>query len=109
MGRPPLPVGMHGRIDFHHARSGRIRARTRFRDVDGVLRPVTRWGSTEPEAGARLTVALGYRVCGADGAFAARTRLASAAQGWLDEIDRSDLAVSTRQLYRAAARLYLIP
>jgi integrase len=28
---------------------------------------------------------------------------------WLGEIDHSDLAVSTRQLYRAAARLYLIP
>ncbi len=28
---------------------------------------------------------------------------------WLDEIDHSDLAVSTRQLYRAAARLYLVP
>ena len=28
---------------------------------------------------------------------------------WLDELDRSDLAISTRQLYRAAARRYLMP
>lgn len=28
---------------------------------------------------------------------------------WIAEIDQSDLAVSTRQLYRAAGRLYLTP
>jgi integrase len=35
--------------------------------------------------------------------------VAAAVQTWLVEIDQSDLAVSTRQLYRAAGRLYLTP
>jgi integrase len=109
MGRPPLPVGMHGRIDFHHARSGRVRARTRVRDIDGVLRPVTRWGSTDAEASARLLVAVHEHARRDDGVITTDTRLTSATRIWLSELERSDLAASTRQLYRAAARRYVIP
>jgi integrase len=74
-----------------------------------MLRAVTRWGSSEVEAGARLRVAVRCRVGGGAPVFGAHTRLVPAVQVWLDELDRSELAVSTRQLYRAAARLYLIP
>jgi integrase len=109
MGRPPLPIGTHGRIDFHHARSGRIRARARIRDIDGVLRPVTRWGSTENEAEAHLSAALQRRACCGDHEITGETKVAAAIQTWLVEIDQSDLAVSTRQLYQAAGRLYLTP
>jgi hypothetical protein len=109
MGRPPLPVGTHGRIDFHHARSGRVRARTRIRDLDGVLRAVTRWGASEAEASARLRVAVRERACRGDCEISPQTRLVSATPRWLDELDRSELAAGTRQLYRAAARRYLIP
>jgi len=109
MGRPPLPIGTHGRIDFHHARSGRIRARARIRDIDGVLRPVTRWGSTEDEAAALLAAALRGRGCCGDHEITGETRVAAAVRTWLVEVDQSDLAVSTRQLYRAAGRLYLTP
>jgi integrase len=99
---------MHGRIDFHHGASGRVRARTRIRGTDGVLRAVTRWGSSEAEASARLLVAVHEQACD-DGVIAADTRLISATQVWLNELERSDLAASTRQLYRAAARRYVIP
>jgi hypothetical protein len=109
MGRPPLPIGTHGRIDFHHATSGRIRARVRIRDIDGVLRAVTRWAGTEDEAAALLRIALRNRACRGDHEISGETKLAAAVQTWLVEIDQSDLAVSTRQLYRAAARLYLVP
>jgi integrase len=109
MGRPPLPIGMHGEIDFHRARSGRIRARTRVRDLDGVLRAVTRWGSSETEAAARWRVALREQASRGDAEISPQTRLMSATRLWLDELDQSELAVSTRQLYRAAARRYLIP
>jgi integrase len=109
MGRPRLPIGTHGRIDFHHATSGRIRARARIRDIDGVLRPVTRWGSTENEAEAHLSAALQRRACCGDHEITGETKVAAAVQTWLVEIDQSDLAVSTRQLYRAAGRLYLAP
>jgi integrase len=109
MGRPPLPIGTHGRIDFHHASSGRIRARARIRDIDGVLRPVTRWGGTEDEAAALLRRALQNRGCRGDHEISGETKVAAAVQTWLIDIDQSDLAISTRQLYRAAARLYLVP
>lgn len=109
MGRPPLPIGAYGRVDLHHANSGRIRARTRFRDIDGVLRAVTRWGGSEAEASARLRVAVRERGCRGDRQISPQTRLVSASCLWLDELDQSELAVSTRQLYRAAARRYLIP
>jgi integrase len=42
-------------------------------------------------------------------AIAADTRLTSATRVWLSELERSELASSTRQLYRAAARRYLVP
>ena len=41
--------------------------------------------------------------------MAADTRLSSAALIWLSELERSDLAANTRQLYQAAARLYVVP
>jgi len=73
-----------------------------------VLRAVTRWGSTEADAGARLMVAVRERVGCGDQEISGTSRLVSAVPVWLDELDRSDVAVSTRQLYRAAARRYLI-
>jgi integrase len=109
MGRPPLPVGMYGRIDFHHARSGRVRARRRVRGTDGVLRAVTRWGGSEAEAGARFTIAVREQACQGDGVIAADTRLTSATRVWLSELERSELAAYTRQLYQAATRRYLSP
>jgi integrase len=108
-GRPPLPVGTHGRIDFHHASSGKLRARVRLRDVDGALRPLTRWGATEVDAYARLMVAVRERSWRGDQEIGAATPLASAVTTWLQELDESGLAVSTRQLHWAAARLYLVP
>jgi hypothetical protein len=109
MGRPPLSVGRYGRIDFHYAASRRVRARARFRDFDGVLRPVTRWGSGDVEAVALLLEALRERAFFPDGELAAGIRLAAAPRVWLAEVDQSDLATGTKQLYRAAARIYLIP
>ncbi len=109
MGRPPLPVGEHGRVDFRQARSGRFRARIRIRGVDGVLQAVTRWGGSEAEAAARLMVAVREYARHDDGLFGAGTRLTCATRVWLVELERSDLATGTRQLYQAAARRYLIP
>jgi hypothetical protein len=74
-----------------------------------VLRPVTRWGSTDAEASARLLVAVHEHARRDDGVITTDTRLTSATRIWLSELERSDLAASTRQLYRAAARRYVIP
>jgi len=54
-------------------------------------------------------VAVRELACQDDGVIAAETRLESATQVWVSELARSGLAPSTRQLYRAAARRYLLP
>ncbi|HZC51124.1 MAG TPA: hypothetical protein VE441_01300, partial [Mycobacterium sp.] len=41
--------------------------------------------------------------------MAADTRLTSAQRVWRRELEQSELAVNTRQLYRVAARLYVVP
>jgi hypothetical protein len=109
MGRPPLPVGTHGRIDFHYARSGRVRARALFRNFDGAVRPVTRWAGTPAEAEALLVTALRERACFPEADIAGGTRLAAAARVWLTKIDQYGLATGTKQLYQAATRIYLVP
>jgi integrase len=86
-----------------------VRARARFRDYDGVRRPVTRWGSSEGEASCRLLAALRERAFFPEGEMAPGTRLSAAARLWLAEVDQSPLAAGTKQLYRAAARIYLGP
>lgn len=109
MGRPPLLVGTHGRIDFT----------TQGQEESG-LEPgsaapmancgaITRWAGSEAEAGTRLTVPVREQASHGDGVMAVDTRLTSATPIWLSESERSDLAASTRQLYQAAARLYVVP
>ncbi len=109
MSRPPLPLGTFGSIDVNHARSGRVRARARFRDYDGSCRPVTRWAGNEDEARSRLLQALAERARFPEGELAAGTRLSAAARVWLADLDASALTTNSKQLYRAAARLYLVP
>src|SRR5689334_4858405 len=57
MGRPPLPLGTGGKIRFERAGSGWC-ARCRFRDFDGVTRPVERTAATKGAAERALKEAL---------------------------------------------------
>lgn len=108
MGRPALPIGGWGRVGFLHS-DGRVRARVRVRDADGVLRAVSRWGDSEVEAGARLAVAVREHDPGGGGELRGATRVRVAVDLWLTEIEQSSLSDSSRQLYRAAARRYILP
>ena len=60
MGRPPLPIGTYGEINVSatRGRRPRFRARVRFRDVDGVTRPVERVGASRTAAVNNLRAAL---------------------------------------------------
>ena len=109
MGRPPLRLGCSGRIDFHHDVSGRVRARARFRDYDGSTRPVTRWGASRQEAEARLTAALAERAEFPAGDWSATLTVDAAVVLWRADLVSAPLAPATRQLYAAAARLYVQP
>ena len=110
MGRPPLTLGTYGRIDFHRdSASGRVRARARFRDFDGQCRAITRWAGSEVDAQARLLKALEERAAFPAGERGPGARVRAVIPLWLADLDVGSLAPSTRQLYAAAAHLYVQP
>ena len=89
--------------------SGRVRARARFRDFDGRCRAVTRWGASREEAADRLEIALAERAAFPARDWAGGATVAAAVSLWQADLDAGALAPGTRQLYRAASRLYVQP
>jgi integrase len=101
MGRPPLPVGTYGNIKTVQLAPKSFRARARFRDYDGVTRPVERHGSSIMAAENHLKEALRDRGRAAlDGDITADTKMSAVAELWLRELDESDLAIRTKVTYR---------
>ncbi|GLZ10269.1 putative phage integrase [Actinomadura sp. NBRC 104425] len=108
MGRPPLPVGTAGKIRFQKLGPRRIRARVNYRDHDGEVREITRYGPTRAAAERRLKEAIRDRSGPPTGGeITADTRLRDAARLWLAEVEESDtLTPQTREIYeRALARI----
>jgi integrase len=105
MARPPLPVGTYGKIKTYELGPRRFRARTRYRDYDGVTRPVERIGTSITAAENNLKAALRDRGRSAlDGDITADTKVAAVADLWLRDIDESDLAIRTKVTYRETWR-----
>lgn len=61
MGRPPLEPGTPGSITVEELGPKRFRARCRFRDMDGVTRPVEARGTSKQDARGNLNKALKKR------------------------------------------------
>ncbi|GAA1549788.1 site-specific integrase [Kribbella hippodromi] len=99
MGRPALPVGTFGQVDFTAMGPKKVRARARFRDFDGRTRPVTRYGASRAAAERRLKEALRDRIGPTGGDITADTKIRDLAVVWLDEVKASDLADGSKQLY----------
>src|SRR4051794_11699611 len=99
MGRPPLPIGTYGKIDFLTVKRGHVRARARYRDYDGVVRTVTRFGANKPKAEALLRQALRDRVTPSSDEVMLDTRISELADVWLVEMAGRDLALATKELY----------
>lgn len=97
MGRPPLPVGTWGSVSVTGS-PGRYRARTRFRDFDGVTRWVERVGATKGAARAALTAALAERSAPAGDDINPDTRLTELFTVWFAE--NTTWATNTRRRYR---------
>src|SRR3954466_7067724 len=57
MARPPLPIGTYGTIRTYRTPAG-WRARTTYRDYDGVTREVQRHGPTKAKAERALAEAI---------------------------------------------------
>lgn len=83
MARPTLPLGTAGSITITQAGPGRWRARCRFRDYDGVVRPVERYGKSKQAARSNLNEHLKdrRRLAGA-GEISADTFVRDVAELW---------------------------
>lgn len=100
MGRPPLPLGTAGKINFCRLSKDSVRARVQFRDYDGVIRPITRYGPSNAAAERRLKEAIrDRRGPSGDGRITAESRFREAAKVWLEEIKEDDLHAGSLETY----------
>lgn len=100
MGRPPLPVGTYGRIKTYELGPNSFRARTRYRDYDGITRPVERVGRSKTAAENNLKAALRDRGRAMlDGEITEDTKVSVVAELWLRDLDDSDRAIRTKITY----------
>jgi hypothetical protein len=90
MGRPPLPVGTFGNITAPEVAKGRFRARCRFRDYDGKVRYVVRYGPSKAAAERNLKGALVDREKSGGGAdLSLTTKVIDLSAAWLLEVEAS--------------------
>ncbi|WP_246868282.1 tyrosine recombinase XerC [Saccharopolyspora sp. ASAGF58] len=87
MPRPPLPVGTYGKIRFYQTATG-WRAMTKYRDYDGVTRPVERMGATRAKAERNLKSELRERLTPVQQAgLTPESKFGEAAELWLKEFE----------------------
>lgn len=103
-GRPPLDIGTHGAIKTKQLPSGVWQARCRYRDADGVTRPVERTGTTARKAEAALQKALKERSRVSGAVITGETKVGEAAERWLAqkqaEVDAGAMAPTSLDAYR---------
>lgn len=94
-------MGTFGDIWFEPAPGGKVKARVRFRDEDGVLRRVQATGDTERAAERNLKVILSRRTfVGSAGELTPDSSFGQLVTVWLADLDlEGRLAPSTRYLY----------
>ena len=89
---------------------GRYRARTKFRDRDGILRDVERYAATKARAEAKLRVALAERSAPSrSDLLRGDMTVVAAGRVWLAQVARadSDLSDNTRKQYADAFKRYV--
>jgi len=106
--RPPLPLGTWGKVRTFELEGGHWCAVARYKDYDGIARPVERVGETKSKAVNSLLEALRDRAqASRDGEIVPDTKVAAVAEIYFAELDRSDKATRTKQDYRGAWKRYL--
>jgi len=109
VGRPPLSVGTYGSISIAPYGTG-YRARTLYRDYDGVTRRVERHGQTKGAAERALRLALRDRMhVGAEAEITPDTKIAGLAETWFAEISAQDRSPGTLRAYRDRLDRQIIP
>jgi integrase len=104
--RPPLAVGTHGNIIIRKDGTA-WRARTSYRDHDGRLRDISRWGRTRGQASQALSAAIRDRRATTAADVESDATVRTVAQQWL-ATSLDDVADNTRTLYRYATEHYVI-
>jgi integrase len=101
VGRPPLPLGTAGSIRTYQQPNGQWRARTLYRDWDGVTRGVERYGRTRNSATRSLNEALRDRARVDGGAeIRADSKVAVLAETWFASLADKGRSVKTLEQYR---------
>ena len=100
MVRPPLPIGTSGRVRTYRTPSG-WRARTSYRDYDGVTREVEKHGRTKAAAERLLATAVRDRAYSGGGAeLSPDSRVSALAEAWYAEAEHRGLSPATMAAYR---------
>jgi integrase len=110
--RPRTPIGTFGQIDFRINPNGSVRARTRFRDDDGRLRPVEATGPTPKAAERNLKEKIAHRghYAAGMGELSSDSSFAKLVEVWLEDIELEDrISASTRELYERDMRTLVLP
>ncbi len=109
-GRPRTVLGTFGEVHVNRIATGRYRASTRFRDVDGRLRRVIATGSNARTATSllktRLVARCGY---GSGGVLSLSSPFGDLVDLWLGDLEARDLAVNTKDNYRDDLRVHVRP
>lgn len=111
MARPPLPVGSWGSINVQQTGEKSWRARARYRDQDGVTRPVVRYGKTAAAATLALRTEFASREAPRVGEnVTGDTRVSAWAVDWLDSVDHDPKRKqATRDRYRWIVERVVVP
>src|SRR4051812_38882661 len=100
MSRPRTPIGTFGEIDYRTNPSGTVRARARYRDDDGRLRPVEATGATRKAAERTLKEKIARRgaYSAGSGELSADTPFSTLVEVWLEDLDlEGRVGQSTRE------------
>lgn len=112
-GRPPLPIGAYGRITTTELQPKLFEAFARYRDADGVTRPVKRRGPSRSAAETNLKRALADRRHNAGAQLTGDSRIADAAAVWFAQlqaqVDAGDRAPRTAENYESIWALHIKP
>lgn len=118
MPRRRIPIGQHGEVSYDYpaaqaTNKNKVRARTRVRDLDGVLRTVAAAGPSKQAARHTLLEDVRLRFdaegrLGPEG-LTPTTKISALVDEWLCEAELRNVSTSTMRIYRASARLYINP
>ena len=111
VGRVRIPIGTFGDVNTTLTGPGRWRARARFRDQDGALRPVEASGPTAKASERALKVKLAHRTRTTGvSELHPHSPFGDLVRVWLEDLDLDpDLAQGTKDLYERDMRTLVLP